>query len=148
MLLSLLFIEYATYAFESFFNFIIQSFAEMPLSVSLASAITLSFLWLIEEIEGSLRLIQTLAIAMWCLVIAKFVLAFEAIGQYEIWALVILVILLNVIWITVKRRGKKKFECKKCGNNKEFYGIGTFKKGKIISMEAKKCTKCGSEEIV
>lgn len=148
MIKILLILEYATYLFDSFYNFIAQSLTELPLSVSLASAITLTFLSLIEEIEGSLRLIQTLTIAMWCLVIAKFFISFETMGQYEIWALIFLFIFLNIAWIAVKRKGRKKYECRKCGNATEFYGVGNFKKGKIVNMEPKKCAKCGSEDFI
>lgn len=148
MIKILLILEYATYLYDTFYNFIAQTLTELPLSISLASAITLTFLWLIEEIEGSLRLIQTLTIAMWCLVVAKFFISFETMEQYEIWALIFLFIFLNIAWITIKRKGRKKIECRKCGNATEFYGIGNFKKGKVTKMKPKKCAKCGSEDII
>ncbi len=85
---------------------------------------------------------------MWCLVIAKFFISFETMKQYEIWALIFLFIFLNIAWMAVKRKKRKKYECGKCGNATEFYGVGNFKKGKIIKMEPKKCAKCGNEDFI
>ena len=139
-------LEFGISLLESFIDFLIESLAEIPLSISFASAITLTFLWLLGEVTVLLKLFKTFTIAMWCLVAVTSIHSFEMLRQYELWIFIALVMLLNLIWLAAKRE-KKKHVCRKCGNDRKFYGIGEFKKGKHVEMKVEKCAKCGSSDI-
>jgi hypothetical protein len=57
---------------SDFFNFLLRSLSEVPLEVSIGSAMLLTFIWLMNEIFGRLSLWRIVLITIWGLVLLDF----------------------------------------------------------------------------
>jgi hypothetical protein len=76
---------------SDFFNFLVRSLSEVPLEISIGSAVLLTFIWLANEIFGRLSLWRIVLITVWGMVLLDFYTPVRNLGKEQLWLVVLLV---------------------------------------------------------
>jgi hypothetical protein len=75
-----------------FFYFMGKALYDVPLEISIGSAIILTFIWLMNEIFGRLSLWRNVLVSVWALVLIDlFLTPLKGLGTEHVWFLVIIV---------------------------------------------------------
>jgi hypothetical protein len=104
--------------FQFLYNFgvYIYSFlSTVPLSISLGSAVLVTFAWLLNEVTGLLLFWRGAVVTVWGFLVID---AFFPIGHLttsQLWACLILVIGLGIIVTRLTKTKRRRLECPKCG---------------------------------
>jgi hypothetical protein len=104
--------------FQFLYNFgvYVYSFlSTVPLSVSLGSAVLVTFIWLLNEVTGLLLFWRAVVVTVWGFLLVD---AFIPIGQLspgQLWACLILVIGVSIIASRLTKMKRRKLKCPKCG---------------------------------
>jgi uncharacterized membrane protein (DUF373 family) len=108
------------YVFD-FLYFIGKALYDVPVEISIGSAIILTFIWLANEIFGRLSLWRTLLVTVWALVLVDlFLTLLKYLREEHVWLLVLVVGATTTIVERELRHGLKKrkahvVRCPHCG---------------------------------
>lgn len=103
-----------------FFYFIAKALYDVPLEISIGTAIILTFVWLTNEIFGRLSLWRNVLVTVWILVLIDlFLTPLKGLGTEHVWLLVIIVAVTTVMLerkVATIRKGKMPIaKCPRCG---------------------------------
>ena len=118
----------------------------IPPSLSLPTAITLTFAWLFSEFASTTRIMRGLVAAAWALTIGNSFLGARSTVTLEFWILVGVVMAVNLAWVSLRgRRGG--LVCSSCSNSSRFDVTMVIKRHKAVEFEAIRCANCGSSDV-
>jgi hypothetical protein len=107
--------------FVDFLYFVAKALYDVPLEISIGTAIILTFIWLTNEIFGRLSLWRTVLITVWALVFVDlFLTPLNHLGEEYLWLLVLVVGATTAIVERKLRHGLEKrkvhvVRCPHCG---------------------------------
>jgi hypothetical protein len=108
------------YVFD-FLYFIGKALYDVPVEISIGSAIILTFIWLANEIFGRLSLWRTVLVTVWALVLVDlFLTPLKNVGKEHVWLLVLVVgattaIVERKMPYGLKKRKVHVMRCPHCG---------------------------------
>jgi hypothetical protein len=107
--------------FVDFLYFVAKALYDVPLEISIGTAIILTFIWLTNEIFGRLSLWRTALITVWALVLVDlFLTPLKPLGAEYLWLLVLVVGVTTAIAErklrhSLKSRKTHVLKCPHCG---------------------------------
>jgi uncharacterized protein YhhL (DUF1145 family) len=105
-------------AFQFLYNFglYIYTFLSMvPLSVSLGSAVLVTFAWLLNEVTGLLLFWRAAVVTVWAFLAVNLFIPIGHLTLGQLWACLLLVIGLGVIVTRLTKMKRRKIRCPRCG---------------------------------
>jgi hypothetical protein len=104
--------------FQFLYNFgvFVYSFlSTVPLSVSLGSAVLVTFVWLLNEVTGLLLFWRAVVVTVWGFLVVNVFIPIEHLAPGQLWACLILVIGVGIIATRLTKMKHRKLKCPKCG---------------------------------
>jgi hypothetical protein len=101
-----------------FLSFLLKSLSEVPLEVSIGSAVVLTFIWIANEIFGRLSLWRTVLMTVWGLIGFNYLAPVQDLSKEEIWLVVLVMgVIMTIVGRTVqgKLAKRKRQLCPHCG---------------------------------
>ena len=104
--------------FQFLYNFgvYVYSFlSTVPLSVSLGSAVLVTFVWLLNEVTGLLLFWRAVVVTVWGFLLVDVFIPIGDLAPGQLWAFLILVIGVGIIVTRLTKMKRRKLKCPKCG---------------------------------
>jgi hypothetical protein len=95
--------------------YIYNFLAAVPLSISLGSALLVTFIWLLNELTSLLLFWRAVAITVWGLLIADFFVPVTDLTSAQLWAYLLIVIAASIIVSRLTKMKRRKIRCPRCG---------------------------------
>jgi len=87
----------------------------VPLSISLGSALLVTFIWLLNEVTSLLLFWRAVAITVWGLLTVDLFVPVAHLTSAELWAYLIIVIAASIIVSRLTKMKRRKIKCPRCG---------------------------------
>jgi len=104
--------------FQFLYNFgvFIYTFVStVPLSVSLGSAVLVTFIWLLNEATGLILFWRAAVVTVWGLLVVDAFIPIRDLPPQQLWGYLILVIGIGIIVTRLTKVRGRKLRCPKCG---------------------------------
>jgi hypothetical protein len=104
--------------FQIFYDFALYIYnflTTVPLSISLGSALLVTFIWLLNEMTSLLLFWRAVAITVWGLLIADLFVPVADLPSAQLWAYLLIVIAASIIVSRFTKMKRRKVRCPKCG---------------------------------
>jgi hypothetical protein len=98
-----------------FAAFIYNFLSTVPLSISLGSALLVTFIWLLNEVTSLLLFWRAVAITVWGLLAVSYFIPTAHLTSGELWAYLIIVIAASIIVSRLTKMKRRKIRCPRCG---------------------------------
>lgn len=98
-----------------FLDFVSKSLLEVPLSLTIGSAIIVTFVWFFNEVAGRVLLWRAAIVTVWTMIGLNEIIPLRTLGKAEMWSIVLLVAALGVVLTRLSRRRFFKKKCPHCG---------------------------------
>jgi hypothetical protein len=85
------------------------------LSISLGSALLVTFIWLLNEVTSLLLFWRAVAITVWGLLIANLFVPVTDLPSAQLWAYLLIVIAASIIVSRLTKMKRRKIRCPRCG---------------------------------
>lgn len=104
--------------FQFLYNFgvFVYSFlSTVPSSVSLGSAVLVTFVWLLNEVTGLLLFWRGVVVTVWGFLVVDSFIPIGDLTPGQLWACLIIVIGVGLIVTRLTKMKRRKLKCPKCG---------------------------------
>lgn len=104
--------------FQFLFDFgmyVYNFLSTVPLSISLGSAILVTFIWLLNEVTGLILFWRAAVITIWVFLILDLLIPIGELTSGQLWAGLVIVIGASIIVSRLTRMRHRKIKCPKCG---------------------------------
>jgi hypothetical protein len=103
---------------SEFLGFLFKSLSEVPLEISIGSAVVLTFIWIANEIFGRLSLWRTVLVTVWGLIGFNYFAPVQDLSKEQIWlAILVIGAVTTIVGRAVHSRlaKRKRQLCSHCG---------------------------------
>jgi hypothetical protein len=104
--------------FEVLYDFALYIYnflTTVPLSISLGSALLVTFIWLLNEVTSLFLFWRAVAITVWGLLIVDYFVPVTHLTSGQLWAYLLIVIATSILASRLTRMKRRKIKCPRCG---------------------------------